>query len=120
MEEGYEYPTEVQEAMIRNWDTLKTGVKPLIDYVESLWWAPDWGFKLYRGKEHLFGKKSVIKLQLHTGGWSGNESIIAALQSNMMFWWLCWRKSVVGGHYWFEFRSKDWKRELSDAPKEGR
>ncbi len=41
-------------------------------------------------------------LELHTGGWSGNESIISAIRKTPMFWSLYWYKSKRGGHYWFE------------------
>lgn len=36
-----------------------------------------------------------------TGGWSGNESIIKALQGNTPFWWCAWRCSASGGYYEF-------------------
>lgn len=34
-----------------------------------------------------------------TGGWSGNEDIIAALSANTMFDALCWRASVRGSYH---------------------
>lgn len=85
------YPDEKELKIIRDWDLLKSGVDGLLDFIEQIWWWPDWGF-IRKGK----------KLELHTGGWSGNESIIAALESNLMFWILLWVKSERGGHYWFE------------------
>ncbi len=39
---------------------------------------------------------------LSTGGWSGNEDIMGALQDNIMFWALCWQSSERGGRYIFE------------------
>lgn len=96
MNDNYEYPTEAELETIREWDLLKKPVAGLVEYVRDLWWAPDWGF-------HLKGKR-VLLLQLHTGGWSGNEDIIAALKQNVIFWMMCWRKSTVGGHFWFRIR----------------
>lgn len=39
---------------------------------------------------------------LTTGGWSGNEAIICAMQCNHLFWATCWEKSERGGK--FEFK----------------
>lgn len=75
---------------------------PLLTFVKTVlvdgWYMSDWGFKLskkYKGK---------YKLELYTGGWSGNEEIIEAIMSNMWLTnfkmkFLMWR---TGGHYYFE------------------
>lgn len=44
-------------------------------------------------------------LRLATGGWSGNESIIGALQKNWLWWAMCWQSSHHGGLYFFQFDS---------------
>jgi len=49
----------------------------------------------------------VIRLELHTFGWSGNEEIIQSLQSNFMFWGMYWQKSLRGGHYYFKLNKID-------------
>ena len=101
------YPTEEELKRIAGWD-FKAGFEDLIDFIEDIWWNPDWGFRVYEGRESLF-RNRVIKLQLHTGGWSGNEDIIRALAENQMFWSWCFWKEYVGGHYWFQIRKNLWK-----------
>ena len=91
-----EYPSEKELKTIKEWDVLKKPVADLLEFIKSIWWTPDWGFKL-KGKE-------VLRLELHTGGWSGNEDIIRALQDNLMFFTLYWQKTYRGGHYYFEIR----------------
>lgn len=89
-----EYPRDSELETIKNWDLLTTPVAELVDYVEHLWHWPERGFKLSGVR--------VLRLELHTGGWSGNESIIGALKDNPIFWVVCWMKSTRGGHYWFK------------------
>ena len=108
------YPTEEELERVKNWDTL-TPVEDrfrlaleLINYIKSIWWAPDWGFILEKRK-----KKYVFVL--HTGGWSGNEDIVEALQENRMFWRLYWKASRAGGHFYFEIPLIKYKYEKEDS-----
>lgn len=89
-----EYPTKGELKKIEGFDFKRKSMSEFLDLVKSCWHWPDWGFSL---KKH--------KLELHTGGWSGNESIIESLQKNILFWDFCWYKSVRGGHYYFEVKS---------------
>jgi len=92
------YPTNQELKTIENWDFLTNftgGAKEFLPFLESIWWQSGWGFVLK-------GKK-VLKLELHTGGWSGNEDIIISMQKTM-FWILCWQKSIRGGHYYFRIK----------------
>ena len=116
--EEYEYPTDEQLDRIKQWDTLAIGVKPLVEYVESLWWAPDWGFKLRDGYIQ-WDRRRAKKLELHTGGWSGNEDIIGALRSSF-FWFLYWQKSLRGGHYWFTIPLDSWEKVSETVAPQGK
>lgn len=89
----YRYPTEKELKFIEEWSGHM--LPEFLDYIETHWHWPRWGFKKH-------GKR-IIRLELHTGGWSGNEEIIAALRKSWrgMFWFIFWRKSIRGGHYYF-------------------
>ncbi len=103
-----EYPRDDELNKIENWN-WEAGFKSLIEFIQNLWWQPDWGFNLREGRDHIFRKK-CMKLELHTGGWSGNEDIINSLKRNYMFWSMCWRKSMAGGHYGFEISMDLWDK----------
>jgi len=88
------YPTEKEIKTIKSWDIIKKGPEDLIGFIEEIWKYADCGYFQLRGKR-------VLRLELHTAGWSGNEEIIEALQDNQIFWMLYWMKSVRGGHFYF-------------------
>jgi hypothetical protein len=81
------YPTDEELETIENWP-WDAGYRPLMEFVRSVWWCPDWGW-------HQKGRTYRIS----TGGWSGNEEIVGAMQANHQFWSQSWRTARVGGHY---------------------
>ncbi len=82
-----DYPTDEELKKIAEWP-LKTREDyiGLMEYVASIW---KWGAEV-KGKH-------IKTLRLATGGWSGNESIIQALNENYMFGMVCWQLSKRGG-----------------------
>ncbi len=46
------------------------------------------------------------KFKLSTGGWSGNEEVMSALDQNKMFNMVCWESSKRGGHFVYELPKK--------------
>jgi hypothetical protein len=84
------YPTNHELKIIREFDLSKRPVRELLDYIEPRWEYGDWGFIR---KKH--------RLELHTGGWSGNEDIIDALRNNFLFWHMYWYSHRRGGHFVF-------------------
>lgn len=79
-----EYPTEGELDEISNW----TGkFEDLMKQIEGIWHFPEWGWS----EDQTFW-------YISTGGWSGNEDIIRALESNPI-----WKEHLVierrGGHY---------------------
>jgi len=80
------YPTEETEANIEKWEiTDPTG---WITYARASW-------NLHYGQV----REEKDSLQFITGGWSGNESIISAMQRNYALWGLLWQLSERGGLY---------------------
>lgn len=67
--------------------------RELLEFVADLWWnrrllVRVWGL---RWRFATFA----------TGGWSGNEDLIAALEDNEVFWLMSWEASFRGGLYHF-------------------
>ena len=91
----YSYPTDEQLDKIKTW--AHEDFAGLMDYVKSLWWAPDWGWEEKKGKYNI-----------STGGWSGNEDIMDILEENEWFFTLCWEQSRRGGHYIFDL-GRNWR-----------
>jgi hypothetical protein len=93
IESMYEYPTSKELKKISKWDCEKDHFDwmPFMEYIKSIWWTPEWGWT-QKGRKYY----------ISTGGWSGNESIIYAMQRNFLFWSMCWISSRTGGHYIFK------------------
>lgn len=86
------YPTEETLKTIREWD-VPGDPYGLAKYLVNIWHYPEY-IKLH-------GRY----LQIHTGGWSGHEDIMAELHKNLFysFWWT---RAERGGHYWFKLPDK--------------
>ena len=58
---------------------------------------------IYAAWNHRYGffKYLPESVVLTTGGWSGNEAIIEAMQENKVLWTLLWESSHRGGKYVF-------------------
>ena len=106
------YPTTSELRKIRNW---RGTFRELWEYVTGLWHWPNYAVTK-RGE-------TVDELELHTGGWSGNEDIADALEhSKSLFCFFCETKWERGGHYYFEVPHSYWKiigNQRKDAAREG-
>ena len=99
------YPTNAALALIKAWHW--TDCTGLFEFIKEIWHLRTWGWTEGDAKDleksnddysEAGGKLYFVS----TGGWSGNESIIRALQSNTMAWTLTWVQSRRGGHYIFK------------------
>jgi hypothetical protein len=94
------YPTESALWLLEHWS-----------FEDPLGWL-DLAKRLWHFQDLTWSEESVVDdfreghqaTQLHVSafGWSGNESLISAMQANWMLWSLCWVQSRRGGHYIFE------------------
>jgi len=82
------YPHEADLKLIADWP--HTDLMGLFAFIEERWEYPEYW--------HVRGRT----IRFSTGGWSGNESLVGALQDNRMAWVLCWQSSKRGGHFVFE------------------
>lgn len=96
------YPTEDSLDQIR---AYSGSLLAFFREIKNLWWGGNDGISETIGKDALGGR--IIRVRLHTWGWSGNESIIEAMESNLMMQMIAWVESRRGGHYIYEFRRKD-------------
>ena len=98
------YPTDAAHDIVEIWHWMDA--KGWFEFIKSIWWARDWGWT--EGEEpHEWDKdKIVYRYNISTGGWSGNESIIRAMEANGngFIWHLNWVQSRRGGHYIFELK----------------
>jgi hypothetical protein len=98
------YPTDDACNKVKDWHfTSVDDWQNLLLFVQSLWRYPDWcTFKETLGKAY-----NHYDWDISTGGWSGNEDLIRALEANNLFMAMCWEQSRRGGHYKFKVRKND-------------
>lgn len=95
---AYDYPTDEDLAKVENWDG---NWRECFAFIRSIWWMPEWGWHEETVKDELFDRL-VTRYSISTGGWSGNESIVAAMERNRWLMIFFWIQSRRGGHYIYE------------------
>jgi len=98
------YPTEAALELIRGWHW--SDCHGWFDFIKSIWWMSGWGWHESSVPHDYNPEKTVHQYNISTGGWSGNEAIISAMQQNRLLWSLQWVQSRRGGHYIFELRAE--------------
>lgn len=99
------YPTKSALDVVRLWHW--TDAKGWFKFIESLWHLKSFGWSEGELPDDWKNDTMTYQYHLSTAGWSGNESIIRAMQENDMMWHLNWVQSRRGGHYIFELRDLD-------------
>jgi len=96
------YPVDAALEIIEkwHWDDIPGWFK----FIENIWYLRTWGWATKLEQHDYVTDKQVRRYHISTAGWSGNESIITAMQTNFMLWSLTWVQSRRGGHYIFELK----------------
>lgn len=102
------YPTKEALDKIANWPHTD-GWAELLAFVRELWaYNEYWQEEKNVTTIDIPNYKVVADVyRVSTIGWSGNESLIMALQENWMFWTFCWQQSNRGGHYIFHVKNNE-------------
>lgn len=98
-----EYPSDETLVAIENWPASQ--INACLELVRAAWHWDDLATEelLPHEREIVHAKAGERFLRLATGGWSGNEDLVAALKRNL---WARqqWLLSSRGGLHIFEFR----------------
>jgi len=112
------YPTDESLDIITKWPLAPTDTEGWFAFIKSGWTYRDVGYwtESMHTEERVLGDQ--YQYAISTGGWSGNESIIMAMQENRVLWSITWEMSANGGHYIFR-RSMAQEAALRDAQERG-
>lgn len=84
------YPTEDTLRMIREWEGDWTD---MFEFLRAIWKYPErWSIAMVEDEQCY---------RFSTGGWSGNEELVSALEQNFFAMSLFWVSSHRGGLYYF-------------------
>jgi hypothetical protein len=95
------YPTEATLKALREWPL--SDANSALDFIAAAWHWPEWGVshELIEAADKLLRPEPEDRfLRLATGGWSGNEDLLAAFQENINYT-LTWCLSARGGLHIF-------------------
>ena len=104
-----DYPTDNALARLEHWPlvrgTMHTDINAALDYARALWSEYGRAGEDLRPSERelVHADDTERFLRLATGGWSGNESIVAALNANHLLRAFTWRLSACGGLHIYRY-----------------
>ena len=94
------YPSEAAHIIVELWSWEDK--KGWFAFIESIWHLRSWGWH-ESIEPHTYHKDTTVqRFDISTAGWSGNESLIRAMEKNSFMWATTWVQSRRGGHYIFE------------------
>ena len=99
-----DYPNEEDLERIRSWEiNSNADLKQVFEFAfdEDVW---NHTYGRISGPEVVECLELEDRYRVSTGGWSGNEDVIGALQENVVWWLFAWHQHTRGGHYVFRFK----------------
>lgn len=99
------YPTDAALRLIEIW--WHDDVDGWFEYIRKIWHLASWGWHSEIVPHTFREDEKVTRYNISTAGWSGNESIIYAMEKNWMLWNKTWVQSRRGGHYIFEVEEEE-------------
>ena len=102
------YPTEAALAAIH---TFTGSAKELVEVLYQGMRA--YGVVTIEPKDD--DRREIVEVYIATGGWSGNESIVSALQRSF-FWFAYWEQTRRGGAFWFHVPVDRWENPMPEWP----
>lgn len=106
------YPTAYAELLIEVWHWEEPG---WFDFIKSLWNYRAWGWhESVLDHEYREGRK-VKRYSISTAGWSGNETLIRAMERNHTMQAMFWVQSRRGGHYIYEVELNDQSEAVPES-----
>lgn len=94
------YPTEEALTTIKSWKPgPDNDCRPIFEAMRRVW---RWDTYFPEGTPVVdaYGR-NVTAYEVHTGGWSGHESMLSSLEDNAIVWMMTWEQVRRGGHYIF-------------------
>lgn len=103
------YPTEKTLRLLKKWPYQDA--RGALEFMRAAWSYPERATaELTTAEKSVVGQEPGYEyFRFSTGGWSGNEDLIGALQENVMVWNLTWQLSARGGLYVFNVSKKKGK-----------
>lgn len=103
------YPTEAALQRIEHWDVKDP--MGCFEFIKSLWrWENGFEFRTETPAEYVNNsytkRPDATWARLATGGWSGNEALIRALDRSVISW-ATWCQSSRGGLHIYRIPSQD-------------